>query len=447
MLMNDKLYRIGQLSKKVNLPISTLNHYLNLKLIRPEKVTNSGYRLFSNTAVETILKIEKLKNEYTPLKVIRRQLKKGDELLVKEPTMQYGQLALPTFEEEYPVITFQFPQTRYQGSKLKLAEWIWQNCKHLRFNSVLDAFGGTSCVSYLFKIRGKQVFYNDYLKSNYYIGLALIENSKETLTQEDIEKVLKRHPKIKYPTFIQDTFGDIYFTDEENEWLDMVLTNIDTLVKNRYKKAIAYFALFQSCIIKRPYNLFHRKNLYIRTAKVKRSFGNKITWDTPFPVHFVRFVEQANESIFDNGRKNKAFCTDAFNISGKYDLVYIDTPYISSKGVGVDYFEFYHFLEGLVGYDEWDKQIDWRSKHHRINHEKSIWNDKHKIYQAFDMLFRKFADSTLVVSYRSDGMPSDTDLMCLLKKHKDKVIELNRKDYKYVLSNNGASQELLFVAE
>ena len=315
MTMNKELYRIGQLSKKIKLPISTINYYLNLKLIKPEKVTKSGYRLFSEKTIETILKIEKLKNEYLPLSVIKQQLKKGGNLLVKEPPLGYGQLTLPTFEPEYPPITFQFPSTRYQGSKLKLVEWIWQNCKHLNFNSVLDAFGGTACVSYLFKTRGKQVFYNDYLKSNYYIGLALIENSKETLTPEDVEKILKPHLKTKYPTFIQDTFKGIYFTDEENEWLDMVVTNIDELIKNIYKKAIAYFALFQSCIIKRPYNLFHRKNLYIRTAKVKRSFGNKITWDTPFPVHFVRFVEQANESIFDNEQKNKAFCRSRFGVT------------------------------------------------------------------------------------------------------------------------------------
>jgi len=445
--MNNKLYRIGELSEKTQLPISTLNHYLNLKLIESEKVTNSGYRLFSDKTFEIILKIEKLKKEYLPLSVIKQRLRKSGKLLVREPYLQYDQLTLPTFEPEYPPITFQFPSTRYQGSKLKLVEWIWQKCKHLNFSSVLDAFGGTACVSYLFKTRGKQVFYNDYLKSNYYIGLALIENSKEILTQEDVEKILKQHSKMKYPTFIQDTFKGIYFTDEENEWLDMVVTNIDTLITNIYKKAIAYFALFQSCIIKRPYNLFHRKNLYIRTAKVKRSFGNKITWDTPFPVHFVRFVEQANESIFENGQKNKAFCSDAFDISGKYDLVYIDTPYISSKGVGVDYLEFYHFLEGLVKYDKWEALIDWGSKHRRIKHGKSIWNDKNKIYQAFDDLFKKFADSILVVSYRSDGIPSDTDLMGLLKKYKDNVIELNRKNYKYVLSNNGESQELLFVAE
>ncbi len=50
----------------------------------------------------------------------------------------------------------------------------------------------------------------------------------------------------------------------------------------KIKKAMFLWALFQSCISKRPYNLFHRKNLYVRTADVKRNFGNKTTWDKPF---------------------------------------------------------------------------------------------------------------------------------------------------------------------
>jgi len=177
------------------------------------------------------------------------------------------------------------PSTRYQGSKYKILKWIDYYTKDLKFDFVLDAFGGTGCVGYMFKKNGKQVFYNDSLKFNYYVGLAIIENSKTTLSDEDIDFILKKHSKIKYPTFIFDTFHDIYFTDEENKWLDIVITNIRQL-KDKYKQALAYYALFQACIIKRPYNLFHRKNLYIRTAEVERSFGNKKTWDTPFEDHF-----------------------------------------------------------------------------------------------------------------------------------------------------------------
>jgi adenine-specific DNA methylase len=152
-----------------------------------------------------------------------------------------------------------FPTTRYQGSKNKIVKWIDYCVKDLSFKAVIDAFGGTGCcVGYMFKNKRKQVFYNDLLKFNYYIGLALIENSEIFLDDYDIDFILTRRQNIAYPSFISDAFKDIYFTDEENKWLDFVITNISS-IDDKYKQALAYYALFQSCIIKRPYNLFHRK--------------------------------------------------------------------------------------------------------------------------------------------------------------------------------------------
>src|SRR3989338_3527123 len=336
------------------------------------------------------------------------------------------------------------PSTRYQGSKFKILNWIDYYTKDLNFNSVLDAFGGTGCVAYMYKKKGKQVFYNDSLKFNYYIGLAIIENPGITLDNKDVGFILEKQTKIKYPSFIYDTFHDIYFTDEENKWLDIVITNIRKIT-NKYKQALAYYALFQSCIIKRPYNLFHRKNLYIRTAEVERSFGNKKTWDTSFEDHFLRFVEEANNAVFDNQKKNRVFHADIFDLDIlKTDLVYIDTPYISTKGVGVNYFDFYHFLEGIVFYDEWSNLIDKTSKHKRIKNGKNEWCNKGEIHNAFEKLFAKFKDSILVVSYRDDGTPTITELVKMLGKYK-KSIEVKKLDYKYVLSN-GNSKEVLIIA-
>jgi len=335
-----------------------------------------------------------------------------------------------------------FPSTRFQGSKLKIVEWIWDSVKDLSFNTVLDAFGGTGSVGYMLKCRGKQVAYNDILKFNWYVGAALIENNKVKLSEEDVEFLLAKQAEVKYPTFVYDTFKDIYFTDEENRWIDMLVTNI-TLLDDFYKKALAYFALFQSCIIKRPFNLFHRKNLYIRFSDVKRNFGNKTTWDTPFEVHFKQFVAEANQAIFCNGRQNEALNLDVFDIKGKFDLIYIDTPYISQKGISVDYLGFYHFLEGLVNYSEWPNMIDCKTKHKRLKAEGSVWTDKNRIGSAFERLFDKFGDSIIVVSYRSDGIPSISELIGLLGKFKSEVRELKRKSYKYVLSNNHSEEVLL----
>ena len=336
------------------------------------------------------------------------------------------------------------PSTRYQGSKNKIIKWIDYHTKNLKFNSVLDAFGGTGCVGYMFKKNGKQVYYNDSLKFNYYVGLALIENTGIVLENKDVDFILTKHSNIKYPSFIFDTFHDIYFTDDENKWLDIVITNIEQ-IEDKYKKSLAFYALFQSCIIKRPYNLFHRKNLYIRTAEVERSFGNKKTWDTPFEEHFIKFVEEINNAVFDNGKKNKVFHSDIIDLDIQADLVYIDTPYISSKGIGVNYFDFYHFLEGVVFYNQWPDMIDEKSKHKKIKNGKNEWCNKGEIHKAFERLFDKYKNSLLVVSYRDDGTPTVDELIKMIGKHK-KSIEVEKLDHKYVLSN-GNSKEVLIIAK
>lgn len=347
---------------------------------------------------------------------------------------------------DIPDIVPPFPSTRYQGSKLKLVNWIWDHIKGLPFDTALDAFGGTGCVSHLLKGKGVQVTYNDLLRFNYLIGVALIENDRVHLSDEDVDWILTEHDTITYPTFIADTFHDIYYTDEENRWLDRVSTNIQRL-ENFYKQALAYFALFQACIIKRPYNLFHRKNLYLRTADVERSFGNKTTWDTPFNTWFRHFVCEANEAVFENGHSNFAINRDAFKIDPTpYDLVYIDPPYVSAKGSGIEYLSFYHFLEGMIDYKNWPNRINYRSKHRKLKHKKSVWADKNHIHEAFERLFTHFKDCILVVSYRDNGIPSTGELHNLLQRHKGKVNEIHAHDYKYVLSN-GKSNELLFIAQ
>ena len=358
--------------------------------------------------------------------------------------MAEAQLKL-SLDGKKPIISNGYSfSTRYRGSKKKIVNWVWDQIKDFEFNTFLDAMGGTGCVAYKSKQEGKEVTYNDILKYNYVIGLALIENRNVKLTDEDVNFILNSQSHIKYPSFIKDTFKDIYFTEEENEWLDMVIENINHL-EDKYKKALALHCLFQSCISKRPYNLFHRKNLYVRTSNVKRSFGNKATWDKPFPDHFREMVAEANKCVFSNGNNGKSINSDIFDIKDKFDLVYIDTPYIPKKGEIIDYRDAYHFLEGIVNYQKWHSMIDKSRKHLPLKKEYCVWNDKKEIKSAFEKLISKFKDSILVISYRKDGIPSEEELLNILKKYKNNVKEVKAKDFKYVLSNQD-TQELLFIA-
>lgn len=339
-----------------------------------------------------------------------------------------------------------FPSTRYQGSKAKLVDWIEAQLAELDFTTCLDAFGGTGAVAYRLKRMGKPVTYNDVLRFNYYIGTALIENSSTRLPPDRVEWLLARHDAIDYPRLVQDTFKDIYFTGEENAWIDQTITNLHHL-ENPYHFTLGFFALCQACIIKRPYNLFHRKNLYLRLAEVERSFGNKKTWDRPFEELFKKFVAEANAAVFDSGQPAHALNLDIFEVPGTYDLMYIDTPYISASGRSVDYHGFYHFLEGLTMYSEWAQHIDYQSKHRRLKRNKSPWTTKKRIRSAFDRLFARFQESILVVSYRSDGIPSERELVALMQRYKSKVTVSHYGQYTYALSTNRRSKEMLLVGE
>lgn len=76
-------------------------------------------------------------------------------------------------------------------------EWIWENTKNLKIESVFDAFSGTGIVSYLYKQKGKQVLGNDFLKFNYCLYKGLIENNKYILDEKDIKKLLSENKNKK----------------------------------------------------------------------------------------------------------------------------------------------------------------------------------------------------------------------------------------------------------
>lgn len=346
--------------------------------------------------------------------------------------------------ERQSVELCKFPKTRYQGSKRKIANWIWESIQFLEFEKVADLFGGTAAVSYMFKQNDKAVVFNDILTSNYYCGLALIENTSEVITSEDIEKILSMNPNIEDK--VQRLFSNIYYTDEENRFIDNYMTNLQEYYDDlKYKKALLLWCLFQSCIIKRPFNLFHRKNLYMRLNNVNRTFGNKITWDRPFNLYIKKFAEEINRAVFDEKKYYQAYNLDVFDLNVDFDLVYIDTPYIAKNGTNIDYYQFYHFIEGLCKYNEWENLIDYKKKHLPLRAHHNVWNSKDSIGKAFIRLFEKYRNSHLVVSYRSDGIPSISELEKNMKMFKKHAIITSYGEYKYVLSQNHHSQEVLII--
>jgi len=208
-------------------------------------------------------------------------------------------------------------------------------------------------------------------------------------------------------------------------------------------------SLFQACLAKRPFNLFHRANLYLRLNEVPRTFGNKTTWERPFPELFGRYITEYNRAVFSNDKRNRVIGGfDAINSPNGVDLVYLDPPYFSGDASqGTNYLAFYHFLEGLSDYKRWAEGSSLLyGKTKRIPDNEAIqrFTKKDKVLVSFAQLLERFQDSTIVLSYQDEGIPSREEILCILR-GLGKKVEVFEKPHRYALSRRKRT-ELLFVA-
>lgn len=342
------------------------------------------------------------------------------------------------------------PITRYYGSKRKLINQIWEEIEKLEidFESVLDIFGGSAVFSYFAKKKGKTVYYNDIFKFNYLIGKILIQENRNELTYEEAITLLKPKANKIYKSTIETHFDEIYFTKQENKTIDIFVQNIQDL-SSENKKLGAFYLLFQSCIIKRPYNLFHRNNLYMRQNFTSGNFGNKKTWERSFEELFIRFIDELNRVTFENDKNNLTFNYPALNCPVRADLVYIDPPYLKKGGTNTSYHSKYHFLEGLASYNDIVENINFSKKNNEIQIGKSIeFENINNFANDLRQLMLNHADSIIVLSYRNNGFPSIDELVDLMKDCKPgmKIHTIDLGQYGYALNkDNGSNREFLII--
>lgn len=341
------------------------------------------------------------------------------------------------------------PSTRFQGSKKKLLPSLNSVFSGLDFKTCLDAFGGTGSVSFLLKQMGKSVTYNDVMPSSVVMAKALFVDGPVEIDEKTLLGLFNKKSNFKYRNVIQSLYKDIYFTDEENVQIDIFCQNVAELSSEVVKNE-AFYLLAQSLLSKRPYNLFHRANLHMRTKEVERSFGNKATWDKPIVEHCLKFLKELRVCRARKGKYPMRFENkSAFDVKASYDLVYIDTPYAKSKGTQEsNYFNFYHFLDALLAYDEIEKTVKLDVKHKPFYEFNKSWYPANDIDAAFCKLFSQFKNSKLVISYRSDGFPSVERLTEILGETHGNVQVNDIGNYKYVLSTQQSdTKEIVIVAQ
>ena len=301
-----------------------------------------------------------------------------------------------------------FPGTRLMGSKYKLLPFIWQCVEDLSFKSVLDAFSGSACVSYMFKQYGKRVISNDFMHFAYHFANALIENKNIRIQDNETRRLLRPNDRAK--TFILDTFKGLYFSDEENRFLDSLTKNIEGL-QNPYKTSLALAAITRACLKRRPRGLFTFTGDRYNDGRRDMQIGLK--------QHFIENIHMYNNAVFDNGEANIAINRDVFDLDVSVDLVYLDPPYYTPKSDN-DYTRRYHFIEGLTR--QW-KGLEIQENTITKKFAKYItpFTQKETVRDAFLRLFDRYKTSIIAVSYSSNSIPDKAELFYMLKQYKKKV--------------------------
>ena len=97
-----------------------------------------------------------------------------------------------------------------------------------------------------------------------------------------------------------------------------------------------------------------------------------------------------------------------------------------------------------MDYKKWSELIDWNTINKRLIEKKRKW-DENKTERNLDILFKRFQNSMIVVSYGEPGNPSIDTINALLSKYKSKVSIL-KKQYNYRLnSNNGKNMSEVLI--
>ena len=106
---------------------------------------------------------------------------------------------------------------RYLGSKYKLLDFIDETIKNNcgEYNSVFDVFGGTGVVSNYFSEKGKKIYINDILKSNYCIYRAFLGNEK--FSENKIKKIIDEYNKISdlEENYFSKNYKNTYFSEND----------------------------------------------------------------------------------------------------------------------------------------------------------------------------------------------------------------------------------------
>lgn len=307
-----------------------------------------------------------------------------------------------------------YPKINYIGNKEKITHWI---CDHFPDDAetLFDAFSGGCSLSYEAKSRGLEVYTNDILEVNYHIANALIKNNESILCKDDIDIIFSGVP---FEGFMFENYSEVYFFPKECKELDLYRSNIEKL-DSEEKKSLAFTLIRRAMIRKMPYSRFNlnwgnivqlRDEEYsYKKYKRRRAYHNQ-----SFKFHFLSNLDEYNNAVFNNNKKNIAYNDDIFNLleSVSADIIYLDPPYTGTMN---NYFGFYGLVDNFI------------SSKKTKPFENNFINKK-LAGEIFDNLFSRLSNFKYwYLSYNNNSYQTKDELLCILSKYSDNIKVVERK--------------------
>lgn len=327
---------------------------------------------------------------------------------------------------------------RFLGSKYKLLNFIEntvnENCKDVK--SVVDLFAGTGVVGSLFLKNGKEVYFNDYLKSNFYSYKAFYEPKKINIKK--LENIINNYnqAEIDEENYFSENFSDTYFSSKDCKKIGFIREDIEKRFRqkeiNEREKCVLIASLIYS--MDRVANTVGHYDAYRKTKNIEDKF-------------FMYMLD-----VTEKGEKKSHISNldaNEFIKTVKADLVYIDPPYNSRQ-----YCDAYHLLENVA---EWNKPNVYGIAKKMDRTKLKSRYCTNKAADAFEELINSCNCRYILVSYnntgdksnsRSNAKISDLQIKEILeKKGKVKVFERSYNNFTAGKSVSIDHKERLFLCE
>ena len=304
---------------------------------------------------------------------------------------------------------------RYLGNKTDLLTFIESIIKNYtdKLNpTLIDAFGGTGCVTQYFNKKGFNVISNDINHYSFMLCYSRNNITIDDLTFDkldmNIKQVLSFLNKSKKKGFVYQNYSPNpsadhqrkYFTNQNAEIIDGIRLQIqqwfdnDDITRKEYIHLIAI--------------LIETTSLFSNIPGTYGAFLQK--WDSR-ALKKLKLNEQIHKNLLSYCNNNHTYNDDIRNIISDIDadILYLDPPYNER-----DYSSYYHVLETISKYDNPDLKNNVTAT--KKNIKKSNWCIKSKVVDELEYIIENTSAKLILLSYNNEGFIKPDDIKNIFTK-------------------------------